>query len=532
MTNRSDWVELYLAQSSVNSIDFVVNSPNLLVLDISHTGIDDISPLASLSKLERLGISSLPITQLSSISELTTLKYIDAGNLTNMPAGQYANLSNLVSLEHLDLSTDYPWENQFNDLAHLAALVNLKWLKFTAKIDYADMLLLANFQTLANFAQLSYLDIQFDFDFYGQTSHYDLNVFKSMPNLKHLKLGSIENSQLQIIAENLQDLHSLEFRASDSFSGFAPETFNSLRSLKVNQWINPSGGAYISGLANLRELHIGADDDVNLALFANLTRLRALEIIDWHGGIELTNSLDFVGQLNQLRHLHSAGVIYDFNAVAQDLNNLISFKTSYNKLDSDALKKMTSLRHLAMHSEPLGNTDFLMHMPNLLSLRLESTDVTQLSKLDHVPMLVSLVIQHENISNFSEVALLDNLKHLNLAWNELSDISFIANLSGLTSLNLDYNQFSDISALTELDALHTLNLASNKIVDLTPLNNKPWLSEVELSANLLTSLESLFTLPYLYKARLYDLGNGLCDDFARLEQTIYRLEYNDWVCGK
>jgi len=106
--------------TSITSLDPVIQLKRLKNLQISRTQIADLSPLSNLPQLERLTCAESPLRSLDPISGLQQLIYLD---IANTPIEDLDALSNLVSLETLICSG-----TQIKDIKPISSLTQLKVL--------------------------------------------------------------------------------------------------------------------------------------------------------------------------------------------------------------------------------------------------------------------------------------------------------------------------------------------------------------------------------------------------------------------
>jgi internalin A len=130
------------SQRAALSLNFASDLTSLRNLELGAVGfVTDLSPLAGLKRLEKLGLRGLeldnigplsgltqlrdlvltqnPVSDLSPLSELPHLRqlHLASGELSNLAA-----LAQILTLEDLDLS--------FNEIQNISALTNLSGLKF------------------------------------------------------------------------------------------------------------------------------------------------------------------------------------------------------------------------------------------------------------------------------------------------------------------------------------------------------------------------------------------------------------------
>lgn len=106
---------------------------NLVTLNLAHTAVSDLAPLAGLTALRRLTLNGSAVTDLALLARLTALKWL---NLSETAVTDLAPIAGLTALQRL-------WLNQsaVTDLHPLATLTALQslWLGQTAVTDLSPL---------------------------------------------------------------------------------------------------------------------------------------------------------------------------------------------------------------------------------------------------------------------------------------------------------------------------------------------------------------------------------------------------------
>lgn len=114
--------KLDLSDNSISDISALVDIPGLTELDLSDNSIGDISPLVSMTKLTKLDLSNNSIKSAAALKELTKLTELRLGG---NKLGSFSVIGKLTALKTLGLN-DTGLED--SDLSGLYALKNLKKL--------------------------------------------------------------------------------------------------------------------------------------------------------------------------------------------------------------------------------------------------------------------------------------------------------------------------------------------------------------------------------------------------------------------
>ncbi len=184
---------------------------DLKFLDISHTAIEDLSPISNITFLETLNLSSTPTaaikfikysdklrdldisnTQIEDISELVNLTNLQVFKASNTAIQSFAVLNQFKNLKYLDLK-----ESGFNSIENIKDLAVLETLSLSKNY-------ILNYSLLSKLGSLITLDL-------SETNFEDLSPLSSMTKLVHLDITACNISDLSPVAS----LKSLEKIAAD-----------------------------------------------------------------------------------------------------------------------------------------------------------------------------------------------------------------------------------------------------------------------------------------------------------------------------
>ena len=124
----------FLALHGVEDLTPLAGLPKLEQLFVSHSNIRDLSPLAGLTKLEHVYLPGGDISDLTPLAGLTELEEL---HLRRNSISDISPIAGLTGLNRLDLGF-----NAISDVSPLAGLTNLKWLS-VADNDISDVTPLA-----------------------------------------------------------------------------------------------------------------------------------------------------------------------------------------------------------------------------------------------------------------------------------------------------------------------------------------------------------------------------------------------------
>ncbi len=329
-------------------------------INLSQQDIEDIGPILSLRKLERLDLGGTPIPseELAQLRELDTLRAL---TLANLPVTDASWLGSLQKLEELHLSG--PSTNISSVLDALPQLEHLSLLVLRGgAISDED---LPRLRGLSNIRQL-------DLESNG------IESLSGFPALAQLEALSLRDNRLTAVAEMpvMPALSRLDLGANqlESLDGIEQQT--GLTMLLAN-------GSSLSRLPDLSKL-----DDLYLLNLADnaLTGLEGIEGLDslqrlYLGDNEI-DSLDGLRDLPSLVLLNVRGNrLSDISSVAA-MTALQDLFVDDNALtDLAPLSGLTSLNTLAASNNLISSADGLGGLSDLLSLDLSANSLTDIDAL-------------------------------------------------------------------------------------------------------------------------------------------------------
>ena len=182
-------VEFNNSQKQVSDVTPLASLTKLEDLELSDTQVSDLAPLADLTNLKKLRLS---ITQVSDVRPLAGLANLETLMLLQTQVSDLTPLAGLTSLETLVLT-----DTQVSDVRPLAGLANLETLMLsdTQVIDVTPLAGLANLGTL----------------WLSGTQVSDVTPLSGLANLKDLDLSNTQVSE--------EDLEKLKQALPNCFIG-------------------------------------------------------------------------------------------------------------------------------------------------------------------------------------------------------------------------------------------------------------------------------------------------------------------------
>jgi len=179
-------LKLWLDNMICNDLNPLTALAKLRTLYLYGISFTDLSPLATLTELNELGIGYNDLHDLGPLSSLRDLRYLE---LTRTRAGDLIPLANLTNLNRLDLSC-----NQITDLAPLAELPHLTRLDLTGNR-------IQNVEALTNLNSLTRLTLDLN-------PINDPSPLVKLTSLKKLSLYGIEIKNQKLL-KTLKTLNHL-----------------------------------------------------------------------------------------------------------------------------------------------------------------------------------------------------------------------------------------------------------------------------------------------------------------------------------
>ena len=291
---------------------------HIWALDLSETGISDISPLASFTDLQSLDLAETRVSDLSPIKNLTKLRSL---NLVETLVSNISPLVNLSKLQSLSLP-----DTEIRNFEAVTKLLDLQSLEL-GNVKGIDIGLLANLQTLqsltlfdpefSDLRRLSALSALERLDIVCSEVS-DITPLASLGKLRSLRCDEIPFSDLSPLA-GLTDLESLHLRLT-SISDISPlRHCTSLRDLRLEHNDKMSDLSPLADIVTLQSLALGTKTVLDLTPLVNLPALQELSLYATQ-----TLNLSPLKRLASLRRLHLTG---DLEIWVKELEDLQASRT-------------------------------------------------------------------------------------------------------------------------------------------------------------------------------------------------------------
>jgi Leucine-rich repeat (LRR) protein len=382
---------LQLSNSSVNNLEPLSGLKSLSGLDINNTAVSDLEPIKGLTNLAGLDISSTPVSDLDPLRNLVKLSDLDVSS---------TQVSNLESIKGLSaLSTLNLSHTMVHDLEPLKGLPNLSTLTF---IDTP----VTTLDPLRGLTKLSEMDLR-------TTKVRSLQPLKDLHNLSKVVLINTPVDDLEPL-RGLTKLSEIDIRQTSVHSLDPLKDLTNLSTLNVS-WLRVSDLDPLKRLTNLATLDLGGTDVNNLEPLRGLTRLSKL------------------------------------NASAKQVRNL------------EPLVGLVNLTSLDLSDTQVSDLKPLAGLVNLAFLNLSSTQVSNVEPLRSLTHLEELKLSYTQVSDLQPLRRLANLSNLELSGTPVSDLEPLVSLSKLSTLDLSGTQITDFRPLRLVTSLSKLYLYQTQV---------------------------------------------------------------------
>ena len=232
--------------------------------------------------------------------------------------------------------------------------------------------------------------------------------------------------------------------------------------------------------------------------YSPLLHLIQLEGLNLNGNLVSAETLDVIGQLENLKSLYLSGCgISNISALA-GLVNLEDLDLSDNSIkDINGLKDMDKLVKLNLRSNAIPNLEPLSGLTTLQEFNISYNAITSLSPLQLCSNMQILRAENNNLLSVGALGHMYDLSILVLSNNELEDISALGNCTRMTELYVNNNFLANIDCIAKMPQLQILECNHNAIMTLPELQAGAKLREIDASYNQLVSLSVLAGLKEL-----------------------------------
>ena len=279
---RLDIWTLDLSRTGISDISMLSNFADLKSLDLRETHISDLSPIKNLTKLLSLNLAWTPISDLSPLANLSALQSLAVFAMEMMEIGNFEVIVKLYDLRSLELGN-----TKTSYIKLLSALPKLQSLVLF-DLKPSDLAWLSDLPALERLELVG-----------GEIS--DITPIASLGALRSLSCFATSLSDLSPLAK-LVDLESLLLETT-SASDISPLRYcTSLRSLSLYGG-KISDLSPLAGIVTLQSFFLGTEAAPDLSPLSGLPALQELYLFT-----DRVLDLSPLTRLSSLRRLHLGGV--------------------------------------------------------------------------------------------------------------------------------------------------------------------------------------------------------------------------------
>jgi hypothetical protein len=553
-------------KSQIKHLKTLSELRDLKFLDISHTTIEDLSPISNITFLETLNLSSTPTaaikfikysdrlrdldisnTQIEDISELVNLTNLQVFKASNTSIQSFAVLNQFKSLKTLDLT-----ESGFNTIENIKDLTVLE-----------NLSLRKNY--ILNYSLLSKLNSMISLDL-SETNFEDLSPVSSMTNLVHLDITACNVSDLSPITSltSLKKIAADETKISQEdailFVRNHPEILLIHHVKDLQSWweslsmawknvlvkINPEleiEKPRIESLTQTLNLPVLNLDDSGIESLVPLVRFVALTSISISNNQKVDNLLPLqeIKTLSQLTAKNTS--VQDGSGLKENvLLERIDLEGS-PILSIAALSSLPELSYLNVNSSKVKESEFpefLLIRPDVsiiyrsdslfswweglnedwkhvFSEKYKLLTVPTTEELHHLTAVASLTLEQVSFTNLEPLTIFSNLRKLTVFDSPTMILSPLRQLTKLTSLKLSQIPAIDYLPIAGLVNLEELDLSNTGIEELIALSMLTNLKKLNLSG---TNIKSLKGIEPLKKLEELDVASTDLRSLKALEDIM------------
>ena len=317
--------------------------PNIEVLGIGYTPIDDITPVYKFKKLKQLYVSRTGIKD-------------------------YSFIKNIPTLEGIDFS-----ENDIQDISFLKDYPNLKLVSAAGNN-------IENIDVLKNLTNLESLNLD----------NNKIKDISALKDLNHLRAVSLENNNITKL-DALSNKNELErlFLSNNSGLELATLKNDSLEQLTVNN-TNIRDLSVVSNLPKLKKL---VANDNKIATLSHLRNAKVLESVEVNNN--KIDSLDFENSTITSLEIKN-NKLEDINNVHK-LPALENLDASGNKISEFPSNKQNKLINLTVNNNTIRSLENVNNLTALKYLTMSNNYVSTLALKEKNKTLEYLDISHNTV---------------------------------------------------------------------------------------------------------------------------------------
>lgn len=522
LAELSNLKTLDLSGTGITDLTAIRNLTGLVELDISQTTITDLTPLKYSDKLKRLVLSGTPVNDLTVVGQMPALETLD---ISRTDVLDISPLSACTSLQYLLMEAA-----PVSDLQPLATLTTL------LEVD-ASQTLVRDLAPLSGLIQLEVLSLD-------STYFQDISALATLENLKVVSLNHTAVANLRPL-QNLKNLErvycdhtGITSTIADDFMTARPgvlviydsEDLQTWWQSLTAEWRNVLSAAAgvgrdpskeeLARVTNLDSVNFGGN--VAIQSLEPLDRMRKLEAVV--AAKTTISDLSPLRSHRDLRYLDISDTRVEDISLIRNFRKLKVFNASGTAIPNiEPLLATADLERLYVDGTGVGErqvqellqrnpeclvvfkTDTLMTWWNdmadewraVLEEHVEVTDRALSEDLHRLAELQVLRIANGSISDLEPLTQFVRLRELHITGTMISDLSPIAGLTSLRTIRATNSPVRDIKPLAALTDLEEVDISNTPVSDLSPLSQLYNLRKLNCSGTQIVRLDPLEELDTL-----------------------------------
>lgn len=489
----SDVEELNLSGNpsliDISGLEYLPNLKKILLEN--DTGIDDISVLEKLQKLEAVSLEGTGIRDISALSHIEGLQTLNLPNSIE-DVTCLKNFENLKSLCMGGMISDFSFLADNKKLENLDISLCIAPLSSSVNTTvFPDLPKLKSLKTGGNFylESLSQLPELTELFCYEGLKGFEAGKFPKLEKLSfHSVSGGLNGQMCQEINKctNLKHISWSVDIVSDMFAQGTSETMKMLDKLDE---ISVTFAFYDTvkelpweEMKSLKKLTLGLTDGVSEYSFMSTL----LPDVTEHKSI----NLDFLNQVTTLEELHLDGYL-SYNAIYSDISGCLKNK-HLKKLSIKGILacKLSGIQNLDLEELTLldqRNDSYFQYASDKKELKkiIDSLDPPKVrAPVIYGDSLEKLTLSLYQCNDFSGIGMNENLKELVLSGvSDVDKFDFLSELENLEVLSIQDCGLADFQGIGSLKNLRILSIPKAEIINTDFLKNLKRLERLDLSGD-------------------------------------------------
>lgn len=487
---------LNLSQTGIDDLSPIRNLGELTDLNLSNTNVSDLAPLKYFSKLTKLNLNSTSVSDIRILPRMQKLQWLDLG---------YTKITDLSPITGLtDLTVLNLQSTKFSDLSPIQGLLQMAELNIsrTAIQDLSSIKTLKNLRTLNC----------------DSTRIQNIAALADLENLKAFYANSTQIADLQPLQKltHLEKIYcdrsSITKNTADAFMLAHPKVTVVYNSHDLQAW-------WSALTPDWKEILIKGAKLPKEPSSEELSRMGNLDSINVHGSVK---------DLEPLKKFPRLHVVIAKRTPIQDLSTI---------------KDLKEIRYLDVSETGVVDFSPISQFTKLTILKAEACKISSIEPLQKIKSLQKIYVDETAINNINAVEFLQansncllvyKTVHLRRWWNNLSEgwrDVFLSQLKDTTRESLhklvEQESFhfkdapvNDLSGLSEFIRLKELHFSGTAITAVVPEENLKSLRSLQASNSPIQTIQFVGLLGELENL---DISNTPIDDITPI-WTLQKLK--------